>query len=64
MLLPDKEKLCFKPRVQRAERKAARAPSLMILPMALFIMPSVFIIILPLRTVVDGGKEHDQQKEE
>ena len=29
-----------------AERKAARAPSLMILPMALFIMPAVFIIII------------------
>lgn len=29
-----------------AERKAARAPSLMILPMALFIMPAVFIIIV------------------
>lgn len=29
-----------------AERKAARAPSLMILPMALFIMPAVFIIVV------------------
>ena len=29
-----------------AERKAARAPSLMILPMVLFIMPAVFIIII------------------
>ena len=28
-----------------AERKAARAPSLMILPIALFIMPAVFIVI-------------------
>lgn len=32
-------------RFHLAERKAARAPSLMILPMALFIMPSVFIMI-------------------
>jgi tight adherence protein C len=29
-----------------AERKAARAPSVMILPLVLFIMPSVFIIVL------------------
>ena len=29
-----------------AERKAARAPSLMILPMAVFIMPAVFIIVI------------------
>ena len=29
-----------------AERKAARAPSLMILPVALFIMPAVFIMII------------------
>ena len=33
-------------RVAAAERKAQRAPSLMMIPMALFIMPSVFIIIL------------------
>ena len=33
-------------RFHLAERKAARAPSLMILPMALFIMPAVFIIII------------------
>lgn len=32
-------------RFNLAERKAARAPSLMILPMALFILPAVFIII-------------------
>jgi tight adherence protein C len=32
-------------RFQRAERQAARAPSLMLLPTALFILPSVFIII-------------------
>ena len=32
-------------RVAAAERKAQRAPSLMMIPMALFIMPSVFIII-------------------
>lgn len=33
-------------RFHLAERKAARAPSLMILPMAVFIMPAVFIIII------------------
>lgn len=33
-------------RFHLAERKAARAPSLMIFPMALFIMPAVFIIIV------------------
>lgn len=32
-------------RFNLAEQKAQRAPSLMILPMALFIMPAVFIII-------------------
>ena len=32
-------------RVAAAERRAQRAPSLMMIPMALFIMPSVFIII-------------------
>ncbi|MBQ9502626.1 MAG: type II secretion system F family protein [Lentisphaeria bacterium] len=32
-------------RVAAAERKAQRAPSLMMIPMALFIMPSVFIVI-------------------
>jgi len=33
-------------RFHRAERKAARAPSLMLIPVALFILPAVFIIIL------------------
>ena len=33
-------------RFHLAERKAARAPSLMILPMAVFIMPAVFIIVI------------------
>ena len=33
-------------RFHLAERKAARAPSLMILPLAVFIMPAVFIIIV------------------
>ena len=33
-------------RFNLAERKAARAPSVMILPLVLFIMPSVFIIVL------------------
>ncbi len=32
-------------RFQRAERQAARAPSLMLIPTALFILPAVFIII-------------------
>ena len=32
-------------RFQRAERQAARAPSLMLIPTALFILPSVFIVI-------------------
>ena len=32
-------------RFHRAERKAARAPSLMIIPVALFILPAVFIVI-------------------
>ena len=32
-------------RFHRAERKAARAPSIMIIPVALFILPAVFIII-------------------
>lgn len=35
-----------KARFHLAERKAARAPSLMILPIAMFIMPAVFIIII------------------
>ena len=33
-------------RFHRAERKAARAPSLMLIPLALFILPAVFIVIL------------------
>jgi tight adherence protein C len=33
-------------RFHRAERKAARAPSLILIPVALFIMPAVFIVIL------------------
>lgn len=32
-------------RYHSAERKAARAPSLMIIPVALFILPSVFVMI-------------------
>ncbi len=32
-------------RYQKAERKAAKAPSLMMIPTALFILPAVFIII-------------------
>ena len=35
-----------KARFALAEQKAARAPSIMILPMALFIMPAVFIMVL------------------
>ena len=33
-------------RFHRAERKAARAPSIMIIPVAIFILPAVFLIIL------------------
>ena len=33
-------------RFHRAERKAARAPSLMMIPVAMFILPAVFIIII------------------
>ena len=32
-------------RFNRAERKAARAPSIMIMPIALFIMPAIFVVI-------------------
>ncbi len=32
-------------RFNRAERKAARAPSIMILPLVVFIMPAIFVII-------------------
>ncbi len=40
-----------------AERKAARAPSLMLIPMALFILPAVFIIIFTpvVIRVMDSG---------
>ena len=33
-------------RYNKAERQAARAPSLMLIPTALFILPAVFIIII------------------
>ena len=33
-------------RYHKAERQAARAPSLMLIPTALFILPSVFIVII------------------
>lgn len=33
-------------RFHKAERKAARAPSIMLIPLALFILPAVFIVIL------------------
>jgi tight adherence protein C len=33
-------------RFHRAERKAARAPSIMLIPTALFILPAVFIVII------------------
>ncbi|MFA4943438.1 MAG: type II secretion system F family protein [Lentisphaeria bacterium] len=44
-------------RYHRAERKAARAPSLMLIPMALFILPAVFIIIFTpvIIRVMDSG---------
>jgi tight adherence protein C len=32
-------------RFHKAERKAARAPSIMLIPIALFILPAVFIVI-------------------
>jgi len=46
-------------RFQRAERQAARAPSLMIIPMALFIVPGVFIVVFTpviLRVLQATGK--------
>jgi len=48
-------------RYQRAERQAARAPSLMLIPTALFIMPSVFIIIaapIVIRAMESGMGEY------
>lgn len=44
-------------RYHTAERKAARAPSLMLIPMALFILPAVFIIIFTpvIIRVMDSG---------
>lgn len=44
-------------RYHTAERKAARAPSLMLIPMALFILPAVFIIIFTpvVIRVMDSG---------
>ncbi len=48
-------------RYQRAERQAARAPSLMLIPTALFIMPAVFIIIaapIVIRAIDSGMGEY------
>ncbi len=48
-------------RFQKAERKAARAPSLMLIPTALFILPSVFIIIfvpIMIRAMNSGMNKH------
>jgi len=43
-------------RFARAERQAQRAPSLMLIPMALFILPAVFIIIfMPVYLRVQGS---------
>lgn len=44
-------------RFHRAERQAARAPSIMLIPMALFILPAVFIIIFTpvIIRVIDSG---------
>ncbi len=44
-------------RYHAAERKAARSPSLMLIPMALFILPAVFIIIFTpvVIRVIDSG---------
>jgi len=46
-------------RFHRAERKAAKAPSLMILPMVVFIVPAMFIIVLTpviIRVLIALGK--------
>lgn len=46
-------------RFQLAERQAARAPSLMIIPMALFILPGIFIVVFTpviLRVMQSMGK--------
>lgn len=44
-------------RFHLAERKAQRAPSLMILPMALFILPAVFVIVItPVMMQMSFGK--------
>jgi tight adherence protein C len=48
-------------RFQRAERQAARAPSLMLIPTALFILPAVFIIIavpIVIRAMESGMSEY------
>jgi len=48
-------------RFQRAERQAARAPSLMLIPTALFILPAVFIIIavpIVIRAMESGMGEY------
>jgi pilus assembly protein TadC len=44
-------------RFHRAERRAARAPSIMLLPTALFILPAVFIVIFTpiIIRVIDSG---------
>ncbi len=44
-------------RFHRAERRAARAPSIMLLPTALFILPAVFIVIFTpiVIRVIDSG---------
>ncbi|HOE60415.1 MAG TPA: type II secretion system F family protein [Kiritimatiellia bacterium] len=50
-------------RYQRAERQAARAPSLMLIPTALFILPAVFIIIatpIIIRAIESGVGEYFQ----
>ena len=51
-------------RFQRAERRAARAPSLMLIPTALFILPSVFIIIfvpIMIRAMESGMGQYFKQ---
>ena len=48
-------------RYQKAERQAARAPSLMLIPTALFILPAVFIIIavpIAIRAMESGMGEY------
>jgi tight adherence protein C len=51
-------------RYNKAERQAARAPSLMLIPTALFILPAVFIIIIvpiALKAIESGVADYMSQ---